>query len=837
MADNTTTYTTIIDTQVKGTEDVKQMGDAVEDQDKKFVSLRRQIRDTTVALQALADQGKAGTKEFKDLSNKLDDLQDQQKRVAFQSGQIEDKLAALPGPIGSIGKAFQGAKESVDTFGKGLTIALGVVGLIVTAFLALKESLSRTEEGQKKLNQITEAFEKIMNGLFAIIEPIAMLFADLITELLKSETVMNVLSTTAGVLSATFTTLFKITKDLAMFIGNNLVNSFQLFIKVGQAAGEVIAGIFTFDWDRIKKGVSAGVDAVKDSVGKFVDNVKTTGKALGKDIVEGVTTGFENGAKAFRDGTKRLTKEQREKAKKDAEELKKNQEALRKQIEEYNKSAEASTKNARDKELEENKQKYEELLKQAQKFGVDATQLTESFRKKEASINRKYDKEDIEKNIAKLDELAKNSNFKFQQRIDALNDELKKEKELLDKGLITKAEYEDKVSKIEADRRAITKEQRQKDREERLLGIENEIASEGDKYARRIAIVNEREKILIDTAKQAKQTALTDLSLTEEQRQQIITDSDNKIKEITEQSSTERTQIQKERYDERINLINQKEAELLTNEELTQNQRTAIEIQAEDARKAIRMEQQQDRELGIETELNDVATSYDRKQQLINEKEAILLSDASLTENQRTAIQKEASDERINIAMAEKEAKAAIQNAELDLVSQGAGLLKEIAGKNKKLQIAAVIVEQAAAIGKIAVNTGIANAKAIAASPLTFGQPFVTINTISGVLAAASAVAAGVKAIQQINSADSGTAPSAGSVSSATTQAAAVPAAPNIASTQAPTVNTSAGQNPNMAIAETIGTAQSKPIKTYVVAQEMSSVQAFDRRTNNAATL
>lgn len=184
--------------------------------------------------------------------------------------------------------------------------------------------------------------------------------------------------------------------------------------------------------------------------------------------------------------------------------------------------------------------------------------------------------------------------------------------------------------------------------------------------------------------------------------------------------------------------------------------------------------------------------------------------------------------------MAELEAKAALQTAELDLVQQGAGLLKEIAGKNKKLQIAAVIVEQAAAIGKIAVNTGIANAKALAASPLTFGQPWVTINTISGVLAAASAVAAGVKAIQQIKNADSGASASSTSISSPKGGQSVTP--PTVAGPAAPQINTGGGQNPSTQIAETIGAASGKPIKTYVLAQDVSSKQAFDRRTNNAAT-
>lgn len=140
--------------------------------DGKFKSLRSQIRETTVALQALADEGKQGSSEFKALSDKLDDLGDAQKRVAFQSGQFEDKVAALPGPIGKLGQGVKGLKESFDTFGKGLTISLGIVGLLVTAFFAIKEALGKTKEGTELLSKATTAFNKVLAPLFAILEKI-----------------------------------------------------------------------------------------------------------------------------------------------------------------------------------------------------------------------------------------------------------------------------------------------------------------------------------------------------------------------------------------------------------------------------------------------------------------------------------------------------------------------------------------------------------------------------------------------------------------------------------------------------------------------------------------
>tara|TARA_Y100000004_G_scaffold197137_1_gene269971 strand:- start:473 stop:2299 length:1827 start_codon:yes stop_codon:yes gene_type:complete len=117
---------------------------------------------------------------------------------------------------------------------------------------------------------------------------------------------------------------------------------------------------------------------------------------------------------------------------------------------------------------------------------------------------------------------------------------------------------------------------------------------------------------------------------------------------------------------------------------------------------------------------------------------------------------KRESEEKQAAALAELEARTAIEQAKFGLLAQFGGLLGQLAGESKELQIAAVIATQAAAIGQIISATGLANAKALAASPLTFGQPWVTINTVSAGLSIASAVASAAKSISQIKSSDAG---------------------------------------------------------------------------------
>ena len=257
---------------------------------------------------------------------------------------------------------------------------------------------------------------------------------------------------------------------------------------------------------------------------------------------------------------------------------------------------------------------------------------------------------------------------------------------------------------------------------------------------------------------------------------------------------------------------------------------------AADDAKEVANKKREDNVLALDTQLEFDNLTFQQRKDLISQKEAELLTNSELTENQRTSIVKAAAAERQAIDMAEMEAKAEVNNAYLDLAGQFGSLLQQIAGKNKKVAIAGVIVEQAAAIGKIIQNTAVANAKSVAAFPLTGGMPWVAINIASAAIGIASSVAAGVKAIQQINSADKGgSAPSAsganlpkGGGMSATVPTLAATAAPVIQGTQAAT--------PGAQIADTLSMASNKPIRAYVVSGDVSSAQALDRRTSNAAT-
>jgi hypothetical protein len=167
------------------------------------------------------------------------------------------------------------------------------------------------------------------------------------------------------------------------------------------------------------------------------------------------------------------------------------------------------------------------------------------------------------------------------------------------------------------------------------------------------------------------------------------------------------------------------------------------------------------------------------------------------------------------------DAKVAIQLAYIDLLGQLSGVLKQVAGNNKAVQAAAIIAENAAGIGRIIINTQVANAKAVAANPLALGQPWVTINTVSGALGIASSLLATKKALSEIGAGGSvGAAPSLGVRGGS---APISPSAPQAQLTQL-----------NQASINQMGSATGR---AYVVESDITNQQEKIIRINRAARL
>ena len=123
--------------------------------------------------------------------------------------------------------------------------------------------------------------------------------------------------------------------------------------------------------------------------------------------------------------------------------------------------------------------------------------------------------------------------------------------------------------------------------------------------------------------------------------------------------------------------------------------------------------------------------------------------------NKLISIDQEKANETKAIAEAELAHKKSIQQSQLDLVSSGIALLKDIAGKNKGLQKAAIIAENALGIAKIIINTNAANAATILKYALIPGGKLkaaseIIRNKIGAGIGIVSSIAATAKALSAV---------------------------------------------------------------------------------------
>jgi len=176
----------------------------------------------------------------------------------------------------------------------------------------------------------------------------------------------------------------------------------------------------------------------------------------------------------------------------------------------------------------------------------------------------------------------------------------------------------------------------------------------------------------------------------------------------------------------------------------------------------------------------------------------------------------------------EKARQEAALNFKIQLLSQEAqaiemfgSVLQQLAGKSKALAIAGIVLEKAGAIGRILISGYQANAKSIAASPLTLGQPWVGIQNVMTGIQIAGTVAAAGKAISAMGGSDSG------GGSQAPNFSASAPLAPQQASTS---LNAGSIQGVGNAAAGGVG-------RSFVLDADIKSNQERQARIARAARL
>jgi hypothetical protein len=281
------------------------------------------------------------------------------------------------------------------------------------------------------------------------------------------------------------------------------------------------------------------------------------------------------------------------------------------------------------------------------------------------------------------------------------------------------------------------------------------------------------------------------------------------------------------------------ESELSVVEAKRQANKDAIEKRKEDEKKA-EEERQENLKKQREKELQDnedfwnkyleiAGNARTREQSQIDaqkEFERLDLENTTFIADSKLAKLKENSQKELEISKAEAEQKRAIQDGILNVASATANLLGAIAGKNKAVQKASIITENAVGIAKMIIANNQANIGALAtpqaiASSGVSAAPVIAFNNITTGLAVASTLVATAKALKAVGGGD------AGGGAGATGGGASAPTPPSF--------NLVQGTGSNQ-IAQGLANER-RPLQAYVVSGAVSTSQALERNIINDAKL
>ena len=782
------------------------------------VDVETDVEPSIAQLKALKKQLKetaAGSEDFARLQQQIDDVQDSLASARTGAGNFTDVLGQLPGPIGAIGGQASGLITTLKQFG-----ALKITNL-QSSFVELGKDVTDIAKGFMDLTGITKVYTTLNAALS------------------KSFIAVGIGEQAAAAGARAFAAALTAT---------------------GIGALVVALGLLIANWDKVTDAIT-GATAESKTYEEAQASVTKELTDFNKQLI-----GVENSFKAARAGT--ISKQDALKQYNDtigktigfagsleqAEELMATNTPviiqsikLRTQANVfYAKSAEAAAKAVAGEGVEPTFwESVGNYVKSGGNMAIFAGKQVTTLGENYADLSIKTDKfakegdkltnEAIENDKKLKKGLAKPPDYSGSKKAtnDVLN-ELKKGFEDARLTLLSEKDRELEQVRIKYDDLVAKAKKYGKDTailEEARLKENTAIKQKFDKQeADRVEKANKETKDLADKVIKEKldsETLQLDLRLakgeiSEKEYQQ-------KLYEIRKQYALTNDDLIKAEID-RETFKNDEKKKLAEEERGIIATRLQTQIEALDAENA-----------RIEGDFQQDLERLAEKKALLTEQETNELANTELNEFQKTEIRKKYADARKNVSdqeiateKAAAQAKHDINMAYLGLFEQFGNVLQQVAGKNKALAIAGIVISQAASIGQIIANTGIANAKAVAASPVTFGQPWVAINTISAGLSIASTIASAVKSIQQINQAASQAGVTGGGGGGSVGAAPNIPA-PRVAGAAAPEIQTAGGQNPNTQLAETLGRA-SAPIKAYVVSGDVSSQQALDRRTSRAAT-
>lgn len=300
----------------------------------------------------------------------------------------------------------------------------------------------------------------------------------------------------------------------------------------------------------------------------------------------------------------------------------------------------------------------------------------------------------------------------------------------------------------------------------------------------------------------------------------------NKLDDLYAKTEMEKLDLEDSRERERLSKIAK------TNEELYSLMSIQDEIYTKRRNEILEKNANEEASKKIAKNAKEIENSnleFQARYDLLTQQEALINSLTNISQEERTKMLEDNSKKRQDIEKAEAEFKEKTYrdnyNNLQNILSVGGKNMQKI---SKALAIADIVRTSYNSISQTISSTAAANAKAVAASPLTGGMPFVAINTLKAALSVGSTIANATKSIQAINSEAKSVSGGGGSGASSGGGGGAAPAAPQF------NVVGNSGVNQ---LASTLGQQTQQPVQAFVVANQVTTQQALDRNIIQNASL
>jgi hypothetical protein len=199
---------------------------------KNLRELKKQLRETA-----------AGTREFDQLSASIRDMEDAISDAKATNDDFLGQLENASGPLGTLGQGIRAAERTFSSFNGALKAS--IIGAIVALVAGLAAAFNNNEKAQKKLQPVLQAFEKILGGVFAVVEPLFDTFIDLATKALPY------------------------VSDAFKVVYSSVTAVFQSLGKLGSAVKKLISGDFSGAWDDAKSSVTGFSKNFNDAKTRF----------------------------------------------------------------------------------------------------------------------------------------------------------------------------------------------------------------------------------------------------------------------------------------------------------------------------------------------------------------------------------------------------------------------------------------------------------------------------------------------------------------------------------------------------------------------------------------